>query len=69
MLQDDEIYEFKMECREEALRDQQHKEDMRNDIHYFLKNSSFDEFNKAYNKFLKELRHYDWLDKPEEFVV
>ena len=69
MKTNDEIYDFKMECREETLRDQQHELDMRNDIDYFLKNSSFAEFYEAYHKFLKELRDYDWDDKPEELAV
>lgn len=46
--------------RQEMLQDKLHERLMRADIDYFLKNSSFEVFNEAYNKFLKELRHYDW---------
>lgn len=68
MKTDEEIYDFKMECREQALRDQKHKEDMRSDINYFFEHSNFEELKNAYDKLHKKMWEYGWFGDPKEYL-
>lgn len=71
MLTDEEILErmeWKREQQEEDARDADYEYAMRNDIDFFLTNSSFQEYADARNKFLRELRYYDWHDTPEDLL-
>ena len=71
MLTDEEILErmeWKREQQEEDARAADYEYAMRNDIDFFLTNSSFQDYVDARYKFLKELRHFDWHDTPENLL-
>ena len=68
MKTDDEIYDFKMECREEALRDESYERRLRNDIDFFLEQNGFDKLQEDYNKLHKKMWDYGWYDKLKDYL-
>ena len=68
MKTDDEIYDFKMECREEALRDEAYERRLRNDIDFFFEQNGFDKLQEDYNKLHKKMWDYGWYDKLKDYL-